>query len=210
MVLIRVQRPTRRVPNNILFRMDSEEQIEEGNKQQYKFNLSCHKYLDRKKTSQVSDCLQELEKQYKRRNKLIRLANKSAAGWDIVNEYLSDELASGSEDEKRIKKAEQAAYGKEQMINTAGIYDQLMVHIHTLLSLLSLIRTQTNRSFQKQYHFIPRSTYPRFAIKKAAHATDICFACGLQGHWRADCRRVSAAKANQASTSRQPNSGGNQ
>ena len=37
-----------------------------------------------------------------KRMKLIRLADKSESGWDMVNEYLSDELASDSEDEKII------------------------------------------------------------------------------------------------------------
>ena len=45
---------------------------------------------------------------------LIRLADTSAAGWDLVNEYLSDELASGSEDEKRIRRAEQRALRKRK------------------------------------------------------------------------------------------------
>ena len=42
------------------------------------------------------------------------MADKSAAGWDLVNEYLSDELASGSEDEKRIRRAEQRALRKRK------------------------------------------------------------------------------------------------
>jgi hypothetical protein len=35
-------------------------------------------------------------------NKLIRIADKSEGGWTTVDEYLSDEVASDSEDQKRI------------------------------------------------------------------------------------------------------------
>ena len=93
----------------------------EGNKQQHKFNCSlieqvglAQKALERKRHSQVKEHLEELEKFITKRNKLIRLADKSDAGWDLVNEYLSDELASGSEDEKRIRKAEQTALRKKK------------------------------------------------------------------------------------------------
>ena len=37
---------------------------------------------------------------------LIKLVDKSEFGWATVNEYLSDELASDSDDEKRIYRAE--------------------------------------------------------------------------------------------------------
>ena len=41
-----------------------------------------------------------------KRVKAIKLADKSEFGWATVNEYLSDELASDSDDEKRIYRAE--------------------------------------------------------------------------------------------------------
>ena len=48
-----------------------------------------------------------------RRQKLIKLADKSEAGWLAVDEYESDELAEDSADEKRIRKAQDKAVGKK-------------------------------------------------------------------------------------------------
>ena len=53
--------------------------------------------------------LQEGMSLVKKRIKLIRLAEKSEFGWATVNEYLSDELASDSEDEKRLFRSEKRA-----------------------------------------------------------------------------------------------------
>ena len=44
--------------------------------------------------------------------KVIKMANKSDFGWSTVNEYLSDELASNSDDEKRMYRAERRAERK--------------------------------------------------------------------------------------------------
>lgn len=46
------------------------------------------------------------------RQKLIRLADRSDFGWEVVNVYQSDELAEDSDDEKRISKAEKVAEQK--------------------------------------------------------------------------------------------------
>ena len=46
-----------------------------------------------------------------KRIKVIKMADKSDFGWSTVNEYLSDELASNSDDEKSMYWAERKAEG---------------------------------------------------------------------------------------------------
>ena len=48
------------------------------------------------------------------RQKLIRLVDSSEAGWRAVDEYVKNPLASDSEDEKKISKAQTRAERKEQ------------------------------------------------------------------------------------------------
>ena len=50
-----------------------------------------------------------------KRIKVIKLADRSEFGWSTVSEYLSDELASNSEDEKRIFRSERRAERRSKL-----------------------------------------------------------------------------------------------
>ena len=60
----------------------------------------------------IKEHTQEARQLIQKRHKLIKIADKSKDGWEVVAEYGSDESASGSEDEKRLKKARKAASRK--------------------------------------------------------------------------------------------------
>ena len=49
---------------------------------------------------------QEARELIRKRQKLIKIADKSKDGWRVVAEYESDDLASGSEDENGSKRPE--------------------------------------------------------------------------------------------------------
>ena len=51
-----------------------------------------------------------------KRNKLIRLADWSAGGWIAVQEYMPDELASDSDDSRKMRQAKNRATKKRKLV----------------------------------------------------------------------------------------------
>jgi len=68
--------------------------------------------LKQKSYEKVKVALESGTELVSKRVKAIKLAGKSEFGWATVNEYLSDELASDSDDKKRIYRAERRAERK--------------------------------------------------------------------------------------------------
>lgn len=90
-----------------------------GNQQQLDHSLQVlekihdsSRYLKSKSFEKAKRSLDESSELVLKRIKAIKLADKSEYGWATVNEYLSDELASDSEDEKRIYRSEERAKRK--------------------------------------------------------------------------------------------------
>ena len=56
-------------------------------------------------TSEANDLCCGLAAKPKRRNKLIKIVDRSVLGWDTVAEYEADPIASDSDDGKKIRQA---------------------------------------------------------------------------------------------------------
>ena len=92
-----------------------------GNKDQFDFNTEisfaiqeCQDQISRGNIEDLSANLTSFATKLKKRNKLIKLADRSPVGWSIVQEYEQDPMASDSDDAQKIRQAEQRAIRKRK------------------------------------------------------------------------------------------------
>ena len=100
-----------------------------GNQKQFELNAAIDSILESiesetQQSQPSNDCIRSLAQDaselLRKRQKLIKIADKSTDGWQVVAEYESDELASGSEDEKRLKNARETASRKRRQKDQAN------------------------------------------------------------------------------------------
>ncbi|CAH3164834.1 unnamed protein product, partial [Pocillopora meandrina] len=94
-----------------------------GNQKQYELNAKLDSIIESIETESergepnlplIKKYSQEARELIRKRQKRIKIADKSKDGWQVVAEYESDELVSDSEDEKRLKKARETASRKRR------------------------------------------------------------------------------------------------
>ena len=104
------------------------------------------------------------------RQKLIKMADASELGWRVVNEYVANPLASDSEDEKRMYKAEARASRKLKAERSK--------------------KSKRPRTWPYGKQQPPKQGYEQSGAASTASAQPtrrqpgLCFACGKPGHWK--------------------------
>jgi hypothetical protein len=63
---------------------------------------------------ELMDTLNAVHERMEKRQKLIRIADRSELGWSVVNEYVADPFADDSDDEKKLRKATKAAEDRKK------------------------------------------------------------------------------------------------
>ena len=142
------------------------------------------------RNAELKEAMQDIDEGKKiisKRQKLVQLADREETGWAFVKEYVADDLASGSDDEKKIAKCRATANRKLKAKDLKN-------------------KSLKSRSFSNRYPFrqasYNRKSYPNYqrssysgASSSSSQSQDFrknrydrqCYACGRRGHLVYSC-----------------------
>ena len=179
-----------------------------GNKEQFDFNEKILDTIDKAhqaaSLAESKVLLETAQKDINYRNKLIKLADKSEAGWGAVEEYTADDLAEGSDDDRKIRTSQARALAKKNKLKpNRKPYRRAPVASPHNPAYGDTYSSRYNPSFNSAGRNIPGSfrgqgfraqsgyNRPQY-YGQGARTTDICFACGKSGHWRKACPSINS------------------
>lgn len=172
----------------------------EGNKIQFQFNNGIIDDLAQalwaiqyKKLDYCTELINQALDKLKQRNKLIKIADSSEGGWDTVKEYISNPLASDSEDEKKISRAEGRAVRKikDKQKKRKNAYEAKQRR-----SVGSNSTFTPSSSTMQVDHIAPGNSRANtgsnqlFRPQNRIGGMGACFFCGDFRHYRKDCPQL--------------------
>ncbi|XP_071504059.1 uncharacterized protein [Diadema antillarum] len=166
----------------------------EGNKQQFEHTAKVANLIESALSSleevDPSSAVQHLKQaltELHQRQKLIKIADRSPLGWLTVKEYVADELADDSGDEKRLRKAEKAAATKKSESTKKAARAQARPRPYPRSRALPYSSAPCGYASFRRY--TPRPFTPAFRAENR-----ICFQCGITGHVRTNCPSLRASR----------------
>ena len=180
------------------------------NREQYEFNVGILEHLEeletmrdmegvgRRVTNKIADMKEDIEY----RNKLILIADSSESTWDTVQEYKKRDLADYSDDEKKLRMAENRA--KRMRLARPGQGASRFRPRAPSATIVGPQQIFTNNTSQpiavplmpsvQQPTFRPPTAFgsaPFLQASQIRHPVprDICLTCGESGHWSYQCPR---------------------
>ena len=166
----------------------------EGNKVQYLLNSEFLEELaqdvwaiDNLKFEHARETISELVEKVKRRNKLIKIPDTSEEGWEAVRQYESSPVASDSDDESKINKAENRALRKFKGKKIPAKSIQSNPHQFAASSFPG--KNQPFREPQTWYTGFPvyQNQPGTSGYQRRGQQGGGCFSCGSFQHWRNQC-----------------------
>ena len=132
------------------------------------------------------------------RTKCILIADKSEGGWATVEEYLQRELASDSEDDKRLRKAEQAS--ARTLENKKKKFKPRYKPYNNRRNNWNQNNYNNNNRYNNDqgYYNQNHEDYPYNRRNRGSGGRRYeqgCFICGDFGHWKEKCPRKWSASA---------------
>ena len=146
--------------------------------------------------------IEEGEKLISDRQKHIRIADRSENGWVTVEEYVDDELADNSDDEKRLLRADARASRKLKSAQKARFVTKKPV-FKRMPNLQAGVHPQASLPYgqgpQMFQHVVPISQpAPSYRYQYAGRSSVAgfgpCFECGMVGHLRKYCPMLMFSK----------------
>ena len=178
----------------------------EGNRQQFEFNSEIEDLakqgiwaFDNGKTDYAKKLLSDICDKLHVRNKHIRIADSSDGGWETVGQYQSHPLASDSDDESRINRADTRALRKkkQQKSKTKGKAPTVAYGFSDSAVLNKGPYDFNNRGqYSDVYSF--RAYNPSSSIRSRFQPGPF-FACGEFNHIRRNCPHTKAIQPFQLS-----------
>jgi hypothetical protein len=126
-----------------------------------------------------------------RRQKLIKLADRSESGWAVVEEYDADALADNSDDERKIEKAEKAA--ERKLAKRRKVQEGRQKAVVARSDGTEAIR-QTLPALHPKIPVVELKAGGS-GVVRGRFPVGSCFRCGDPGHFQRECPKMAPPRA---------------